>query len=115
MEPPEQKHGRDERIEIPGTLTGEIMVFQPLAIREISAGGCQIETTFPLQLNSLHDLKLTLGETSVVLKGRVAHSRISDVDQEVVQYRSGVEFIEPNEHHREAIALFIAAIKAARA
>ena len=58
------------------------MVFQPLSIKEISRGGCLVETSFPLYLNSLHDIRLTLGEQSVVLKGRVAHCRISDVDQE---------------------------------
>ena len=30
----------------------------------------------------------------VVVKGRIAHSRISDVDQDIIMYRSGVEFIE---------------------
>jgi len=34
------------------------------------------------------------GERSIVLKGRVAHSRISDGEQENVTYRSGIEFIE---------------------
>ena len=73
------------------------MVFQPLSIKEISHGGCLVETSFPLHLNSLHDIRLTLGEQSIVLKGRVAHCRISDVDQEVVHYKSGVEFIEPSD------------------
>ena len=75
-----------ERIEILGELHGEVMVFQPLSIKEISRGGCLVETAFPLHLNSLHDIRLTLGDQSVVLKGRVAHCHISDVDQEIVHY-----------------------------
>ncbi len=90
------------------------MVFQPLSIREISRGGCLVETSFPLHINSLHDIRLTLGEQSIVLKGRVAHCRISDVDQEIVHYRSGVEFIEPSDRIREVIVGFIEAIKAGR-
>lgn len=90
------------------------MVFQPLSIKEISHGGCLVETSFPLHLNSLHDIRLTLGDQSVVLKGRVAHCRISDVEQEIVHYRSGIEFIEPSERIREVIVVFIAAIKAGR-
>ena len=58
------------------------MVFQPMAIKEISRGGAQVETGFPLQLDSLHDFRLTLGDRSVVVKGRVVHCSISDVDQE---------------------------------
>lgn len=103
-----------ERLEILGELHGEIMVFQPLSIKEISRGGCLVETAVPLHIDSLHDIRLTLGEQSVVLKGRVAHCRISDVDQELVRYRSGIEFIEPSERIREVIVEFIEAIKAGR-
>ena len=99
-----------ERIEILGELRGEVMVFRPMAIREISRGGAQVETAFPLQLDSLHDFRLTLGDSSVVLKGRVAHCSISDVDQEVVLYRSGIEFIEPPDRVASVIAHFIDAI-----
>jgi hypothetical protein len=111
--PSKQKRDR-ERVEILGDLHGEVMVFQPLSIKEISHGGCLVETAFPLHLNSLHDIRLTLGGQSVVLKGRVAHCRISDVEQEIVHYRSGVEFIEPADRVVEAISAFIEAIKAGR-
>ena len=103
-----------ERIQILGELHGEVMVFQPMAIKEISRGGCQIETDFPLQLDSLHEIRLTLGDKSVVLKGRVAHCSITDVDQEIVTYRSGVEFIEPSERVYSVISGFIDAIKDSR-
>jgi hypothetical protein len=103
-----------ERVEILGELHGEIMVFQPLSIKEISRGGCLVESSFPLHINSLHDIRLTLGDQSVVLKGRVAHCSISDVEQEVVHYRSGVEFIDPPERIRGVIVEFIGAIKAGR-
>ena len=83
------------------------MVYQPTAVLEMSHGGMQVETAFPLQLDSLHDFRLTLGERSVVVKGRVAHSRISDVDQDIVTYRTGVEFIELSERVQAAIAHFV--------
>jgi PilZ domain-containing protein len=103
-----------ERIPILGELHGEVMVFQPVAIKEISRGGAQVETAFPLQLDSLHDFRLTLGDRSVVLKGRVAHCSISDVDHELVVYRSGVEFIEPSERVGKVVIEFIDAIKDGR-
>jgi hypothetical protein len=99
-----------ERVEILGELRGEVMAFQPMAMKEISRGGAQIETGFPLQLDSLHDFRLTLGERSIIIKGRVVHCSISDVDQEVVLYRSGVEFIEPPDRIATVIADFIDAI-----
>jgi PilZ domain len=109
----DQKRER-ERIEILGELHGEVMMFQPVAIKEISVGGAQLETLFPLQLNSLHDFRLSLGDQSVVVKGRVAHCRISDVDQELVTYRSGVEFIEPSDRISAVVRDFIDSIKAGR-
>ncbi len=103
-----------ERIQILGDLHGEVMVFQPMTIREMSRGGAQVETGFPLQLDSLHEFRLTLGDRSVVVKGRVAHCSISDVDQEIVTYRSGVEFVEPADRVHSAISGFIDAIKDGR-
>src|SRR3954469_2562659 len=95
------------RLQILGDLRGEVTVFQPMGIKEISRGGAQVETGFPLQLDSLHDFRLTLGDRSIVIKGRVAHCSISDVDQDVVLYRSGVEFIEPPERVAGVISEFI--------
>ena len=111
----ERENKRDtERMEILGELHGEVMVFQAMAIKEISRGGAQVETAYPLQLDSLHDFRLTLGDRSVVVKGRVAHCSISDVDQELVTYRSGIEFIEPSERVFSVIADFVDAIKSGR-
>jgi len=103
-----------ERVLILGDLQGEIMVFEPLQIKEISRGGASVETRFPLHLNSLHDIRLTLGAKSIVLKGRVAHSRISDVDQDIVTYRTGIEFVEASERVRSVIAEFLETLKANR-
>jgi PilZ domain len=103
-----------ERISILGELHGEVMVFQPTTIKEISRGGAQVETVFPLHVDSLHQFRLSLGDRSVVVKGRIAHCSIHDVDQEVVTYRSGIEFVELSDRVFEVIADFIDAIKTGR-
>jgi hypothetical protein len=107
----EESDKRDvERVLILGQLHGEVMVFQPVAIKDISRGGAQVETIFPLQLDSLHDFRLTLGDRSVVVKGRVTHCSITDVEQEGVLYRSGVEFIEVSDRVSGVISGFIEAV-----
>jgi hypothetical protein len=112
---PGHTHNRDsERIQILGGLHGEVMIFQPMAIKEIARGGAQIETGFALQVDSLHEFRLTLGDRSVVVKGRVAHCRISDVEEELVLYRSGIEFIEPSSSVLGVIEEFVEAIKSGR-
>jgi hypothetical protein len=50
----------------------------------------------------------------VVVKGRVVHSQITDVDQDLVTYHSGLEFVELPDRVRSAIAEFLAAVKAQR-
>ncbi|HUR34161.1 MAG TPA: PilZ domain-containing protein [Vicinamibacterales bacterium] len=109
---PERRAG--DRMELLGQLRGEVMVFQPMAIRELSCDGVQVETSFPLQLDSLHELRLELGDSSVVVKGRVAHCSIADMDREFVSYRSGLEFTEPGSGVRSRIARFIEAVEAGR-
>ena len=48
------------------------------------------------------------------VKGRVVHCRITDVFQDVVTYRSGLEFIEPSERIDGVILEFLEAMKASR-
>ena len=48
-----------------------------------------------------------------MIKGRVAHCSISDVDQEMV-YRPGIEFVDPPERVHSVIAEFIDAIMGGR-
>jgi hypothetical protein len=100
----------DERVPLEG-LEGEVMVFQPMTILDISVGGAQIETSFALQLDSLHDFRLTLGNRSIVVKGRIAHCHIGQLTDVEALYRTGVEFVELTEHARNAIGHFVAATK----
>ena len=103
-----------QRLQILGDLAGEVMIFQPMAIKEISRGGVQLEIGFPLHLDSLHEFRLTLGDRSLVVKGRVVHCTITDVEQELVLYRAGIEFIEPSERVASAIGDFIDAVTTGR-
>ena len=110
----EQNQRDTDRLEILGDLRGEVMVFQPMVITQISHGGAQVETRFPLHLDSLHEFRLTLGDRSIVVKGRIVHCSITDVEQDVVSYRSGVEFVEPSEQALAVISDFIGAVRDGR-
>jgi len=105
---------RDERVAVPSPLHGEVKVFQPMTILNISRGGAQVETPFALQLDSLHDFRLSLGDRSVVVKGRIVHSHIGELKEGVVLYRTGVEFVEISDHVRSAVEHFVEALKVAR-
>ena len=107
------KRGK-ERIAPKGQLEGAVMVFQAMTIVEISHNGAQIEVPFRLQLDSLHEFRLSLGERSVVVKGRIVHCFVGELSTEGTVYRSGIEFVEPSEPVRQAIADFVDTLRAAR-
>jgi hypothetical protein len=106
---------RTQRIEILGELQGEVMVYEPMAISEISRAGAQIETSFPLQIDSLHDFRLVLGTRSIVVKGRVVHAHVCDVDDQSTIFRAGIEFVQPSDRITDAIGEFMDEIVASRA
>lgn len=109
------ENSRDkERVSVPAPLYGEVKVYQPMTILDISNGGAQIETPFALQLDSLHDFRLSLGERSIVVKGRIANCHIGELKNGIVLYRTGVEFIEASGHVQSAIVHFVEALKLIR-
>ena len=87
------------------------MVYQAMTVKDISHGGAQVETAFPLHIDSLHDMRLELGDAAVVVKGRVVYCRIANVDAQTVNYRSGLEFIQPSSGIRSVIAHFIESMR----
>lgn len=110
--PPETRLGA--RVPILGLLAGDITVVEPLTVKELGVGGATVETRVPLILDSLHELRLSLDGRSVVTKGRVVHSHISEVDSDAVAYHSGIEFVALPDHVHSAIAAYLEALKTAR-
>ena len=95
------------RLDILGYVPGEITVFAPIAIRDLGVRGVQLESSFPLLLNSVHELRLHLGDDNVVVRGRVAHCRVADLGADVAVYRAGIEFLDVPEHVQRSIAAHI--------
>jgi PilZ domain len=100
-----------ERVHIPGQIRGEVTVYEPMAILDLSDRGALVETKFPLHVDSLHDFRLSLGARSVIVKGRIVHCQIGELQEGTVLYRSGIEFVEPTEHATSAIHAFVEAQK----
>jgi hypothetical protein len=107
---PDQRRAVD-RTPISGEVVGEVTVFQPMTILDMSECGAKIEAPYKLQNDSLHEFRLSLGDQSVVVKGRVVYCQIGDIREGTVLYRTGVEFVEPPPHVLAAIRDFVAARK----
>lgn len=100
-----------ERVDLPDPAAGEVKIYHSMAIRQLSGGGALIEIGVPLQLNSLHDFRLSLGDRSVVVKARVVHSHISTVATLGVSYHTGIEFVDLSEPVSQVLAAFIEALR----
>ena len=103
-----------ERIQILGELPGNATVQQTLNVKQLSRGGALVETSFPLQINSLHEFRLSLGSLTVVVKGRVVHCHIDEIDSDAVLYHTGIEFVDMPEWVARAISEFVDAVKTGR-
>ena len=96
-------------------VRGEVLVPQSLLVTQMSRRGMEVEAAFPLLLDALHEFRLTLDDHRLVIKGRVVHSRIRDVDRDVVTYVSGIEFVELPETAVAAIGEFLTGVARVRA
>ncbi len=100
---------------MPGGLPGEVSVLAPVEIREFSQLGAMLDTAFPLVLNSIHDVRLELGDQAIIVKGRVAHCSIAELGGELVRYRAGIEFVDLPAHAAAAIKSFLDGVAERRA
>ena len=96
-----------DRTPLETEIVGSVTVSQPMTILKLSEAGIQIETPYKLQNDSLHDFRLSLGEHSVVVKGRVVYCQVGELHEDGVVYRSGVEFVALAAHAVSAVRDFV--------
>lgn len=95
------------RIDLFASLHGEVTVTHPVEIREISARGMRVATKFALNRNAHHEFRLTIGDRSAVVRGRVVHTRPSETDEGIGVFLSGIEFLEVTEASQSLINGFL--------
>lgn len=103
-----------ERLAILGESRGEALVAQPMMVIDVGHGGVKVETTFPFQLASIHELRIPIADRTIVARGRVTHCSVIEVGAESVRYRSGFEFVDLPERTRLAIDAFVNDVKGQR-
>lgn len=98
---------RELRIDLLADLQGHLITLdEQVTVRQVGLGGMTIETTAPLSPRVVHDFRLTLGGETVIIKGRVMHSRVS-VKQDAVTYLSGVQFVDTVPDALDALRRFV--------
>jgi len=102
------------RINILGGLAGEASVFVPIIVHDFSQTGVLVECGFPLLLGSEQDLRIHLGDDSVVVKARVVRCHIAEIGRDLVRYVAGLEFVTLPPHVGVAITAYIERLRRRR-
>lgn len=88
-------------------LTGEVTVFRPLSVSDLSSCGARVETGDALRVGSIRAFRLNLGDQTIVLKGRIMHARVRTLATQQVVYTSGVEFVDVSPAAQAAIDRYL--------
>jgi hypothetical protein len=106
-------HDRPQHV--PDGLRGQITVLAPMQVTAIGRTTAVVVSPFPLKLNSLHDVRLVLGERTLVARARVTDAEISGVGPDDVRYRSGLEFVDLPERAIGILEDFLRELRETRA
>lgn len=98
----------DLRFEIIGQLWGSLEVAQHLPLRNLGRGGALVESSLPLNADTVHGVRLLLGGEPNDLQVRVRH--VTPVREPAGErYLIGVEFVNPPVGTLEQIDRIVAA------
>lgn len=75
-------------------LTGEVTVYRPLSVSDLSTEGARVETSDALRVGSIRAFRFNLGDQTVIVKGRIAHAQVRTLDTQQVVYTAGVDFMD---------------------
>jgi hypothetical protein len=105
---------QDARLDVLGELHGEFeSIGIPLVIRDLSLGGCAIETHSPLEAGATQFIRIDVYDSiSITLQARVVHSRRVSGSLRPPRYVSGLQFIDADRNQiSEMLQLLISSFK----
>lgn len=101
---------RYPRIEILNRIHGHIAAFDVfVTVREMSVGGMSFETSFSFPTDVVHDFRLTLGDMTTTVQGRVLRCREHVRSDGGRVFISGLEFL--GEDPKGGVAAMIERVK----
>lgn len=81
------------RFEIVGQLWGSLETVQPLTIHNLGRGGALLESSVPLQLDSVHRLRFSAGGQISDVQARVRHVTPITTGAGLDHFLIGLEFV----------------------
>jgi hypothetical protein len=106
-EDPVSERRRNVRIDLLAELQGHLVTLdERVMVTQVSLGGMTVETSAPLSPRIEHDFRISFDGVSVLLHGKVVHSRVS-VRGDEVSYVAGVQFLNPSPDAVAALRAFL--------
>jgi hypothetical protein len=98
------------RSDVFGALWGALGVHQPVRLVNITTSGALIVTGAPVPVESVHSLRLTVGQLTTIAEGRVRHITPVPTSGRQSRYLIGLEFVAPSIPFLDSIERFVAAV-----
>lgn len=100
------------RFEIVGELHGTIEAVLQLPLKNVSPGGCLVESPLALVPDSTHAVRIRCGDRETSLHIRVRHVRAAAQGETASRYLIGLEFLSMTPAAAAEIATWMAAAEA---
>lgn len=86
---------RDRRVNLTSRLQGHLIELdEPVEVLQVSEGGMTLSTRSPLSPRVVHEFRVRLGASYLLVQGAVRHSRVV-VRNDDVSYQTGIQFVDP--------------------
>ena len=83
------------RVDLLAELQGHLITLdERVQVKQLSLGGLIVETTAPLSPRHEHDLRIVIGPKTIIVRGRVIHTRAA-LSGDAVIYISGLQLVDP--------------------
>ena len=79
----------------------------PTTLLDLSNGGFLMQSPVLFPVGAVEEFRFTAGDTVLVVRARVVHAMTTSRSDGMV-YLTGLEFVEPDEEQRDAIARLVA-------
>jgi hypothetical protein len=103
----EEDRRQTPRVDLLREFQGRLLALdEAVTVQQLGPGGLTVVAAVPLSPTEIHDLRLTLDDEVISVRGRVVHSR-AVVDGDDVAYVSGLAFVDPPPETMAVIEHFI--------
>jgi hypothetical protein len=103
----EEDRRQSPRVDLMGEFQGHLITLdEAVTVQQLGPGGLTLVAAVPLSPAQVHELRLTLDDTVILVRAKVVHTR-TVVQHDDVQYVSGMAFVDPPRETQVVIEHFL--------